>query len=933
MAASAGPSAARWGGPTGLWGDETAEPLPEVDGTVSLVRTATTAGQANAHSIREVSIRLSGTGFVGQIGWDYVREVVFPFLPTFDGAKEWPDVPNLTIWTHGLSPSALEQLHKLRRIFIWLSRPASVEESDRKVQLWSTLCEAAVAQTAGIRFDPVDALCQWLLTAEAMLPDQVWKISVDAFGIKGSSVRLNMSRSLPQRPTLFEQALRDSARTETAAAAANDAPDASRTFGLPPPLVTVTVPALPFAEQLTESQAASGTLPAPVARAIAPGASTSMSVPGHPSNRTRGDQTSAVSGPTTGPSVPVTSHIHATSDGTTRRLRPSTVQETTRDPAHDSGTVATTSKGKDPGAGAISLPSKQGAEPRIEAPGSTAATKKAGRSSRKATYPPLRLPSPFPESFEFDEDELVDHWVQMAVMCTGCRKLGVTCRVNFLHGAMCNHCTNGQAACSLVPCDVKGHSWNHAQRAYILFDFQRIGDVTAQHPVQSIRPMFAGDPDFVPPEWFMQRFQALKPSRWAKGSKWRATKPRSAMAKRARFLAPTSDMDYEPNSSDAEPGNSSDPTNTIPAARRRAARKPATTSTSADNAARESEDSDHSPPPRRLLTRRRLEKRPAAVVSDEDSSSGAAHDYSRAHDEYGSREDIGHSSSDNPNSTDGEAGLGTSGTSVRLHRKRPIKRARIENDFSEDVFHHTDERDVGFQDNLVLEMSDLTGAPDYQMETPPPPSILAVEQSLSTDEVYSRVNSNFMSLDMEDHSLRTSLTILEESIAAGRSDVQREISDLRESVRHTLEEHGSVNARLNNALDELCKQRTEMQQMQQLLNTLLLERLDMGLSRTDDATTSSAHCEPGALHPGRSDSGTHAPGIPVSSSSSTRLPAPHTTDNMRTPKAVTTTLPSSTTIAQARRGSDSLVMVPGPVARTLTTSNVLGIRALRELYG
>ncbi len=134
-----------------------------------------------------------------------------------------------------------------------------------------------------------------------------------------------------------------------------------------------------------------------------------------------------------------------------------------------------------------------------------------------------------------------DSCVLQKIACTECAKKGLVCRVNFLHGAQCNHCTNVKGHCSLVPAHGNGTAWTKEQRVYILYDFQARADATAPHPATSVRDTFARNPAFTVPAWFIQRLNALKPSFWAPGGTARMYKPRSAQSRRTTFLAPTPD--------------------------------------------------------------------------------------------------------------------------------------------------------------------------------------------------------------------------------------------------------------------------------------------------------------------------------------------------------------------------------------------------------
>ncbi|KAI0690386.1 hypothetical protein C8T65DRAFT_745829 [Cerioporus squamosus] len=404
--------------------------------------------------------------------------------------------------------------------------------------------------------------------------------------------------------------------------------------------------------------------------------------------------------------------------------------------------------------------------------GKSLRTVKDSRSG-KAGYPRLKLPSPFPFTFDFNDTHLVDHWVKMVIVCTMCARLGSTCRVNFLHGAMCNHCTNAQAACSLVPQELLGHSWAKEQRLYILYDFQRRSDPTADHPARSIHPSFADRPDFVPPSWFVKTLGNLRPSLWEKGSVWRMEKPRSAASKCARFLAPTSDFE---DTSDSEGGHLSG-----------------------------AEDDPNS-----------LQQRTISSASLK----------RRAHDEVNS--DGGPACESNAEHVSGSSGMGVQPS------KRPGKRARVQYGGRASI-HTPMPTPPGIQERLASAQvtSEASGSTSYQSVSPDQQMDLTVtdmlhvhvvKDDLGAVENHRRLNSNFMNLSTHQHSLSISITSLQESIALGRQDVQQQLSNLWTAASKTIEDQSFISLRLNDAMQELHTQKAEVTRLQHVINTILLEK-------------------------------------------------------------------------------------------------------------
>ncbi len=119
-----------------------------------------------------------------------------------------------------------------------------------------------------------------------------------------------------------------------------------------------------------------------------------------------------------------------------------------------------------------------------------------------------------------------------------------------------------------------------------------------------------------------------------------------------------------------------------------------------------------------------------------------------------------------------------------------------------------------------------SSAPDINMDLPVTGShsLQVVRHAQGSDEIYRRVNSNFQTLHMQNDSISKSIRTLEDSFAASRQDVQREISELRTVARTAIEGQGMLAVRLNGALDELRTQKEEVQRLQHLLNTILLEK-------------------------------------------------------------------------------------------------------------
>ncbi|TFK80968.1 hypothetical protein K466DRAFT_569330 [Polyporus arcularius HHB13444] len=250
--------------------------------------------------------------------------------------------------------------------------------------------------------------------------------------------------------------------------------------------------------------------------------------------------------------------------------------------------------------------------------------------------PAAQDPGPFPETFEFNGQDLVDHWVPMKIVCTECARKGLVCRVNFLHGAQCNHCTNVKGHCSLVPAHDKGMAWTKEQRVYILYDFQRRGNPSAPHPATSV----GKSPTFTVPEWFTGKLESLGRSMWAPGGAARMQKPRSTQSKRATFLAPIPDHE-------------------VPTARPRTPSLPPPNRTKTGPGKRSK---------LRAVSKAKRRSQSVAstttVESDDDDDDGKSSE--SGHDDLGSKEDDSQSDKGTTSSNDGsQEGADTDTTSVK----------------------------------------------------------------------------------------------------------------------------------------------------------------------------------------------------------------------------------------------------------------------------
>ncbi len=69
-----------------------------------------------------------------------------------------------------MSTHSKEQLRAFEQIFSWFPRPCSIEGSEQKLQLWSSLLGFVLAETSDGGFDPVEAVRRILDFARSILP-------------------------------------------------------------------------------------------------------------------------------------------------------------------------------------------------------------------------------------------------------------------------------------------------------------------------------------------------------------------------------------------------------------------------------------------------------------------------------------------------------------------------------------------------------------------------------------------------------------------------------------------------------------------------------------------------------------------------------------------------------------------------------------------
>ncbi|KAI0690382.1 hypothetical protein C8T65DRAFT_700005 [Cerioporus squamosus] len=491
-------------------------------------------------------------------------------------------------------------------------------------------------------------------------------------------------------------------------------------------------------------------------------------------------------------------------------------------------------------------------------------SRKAAKTA-KSSPPPVRDPGPFPQSFDFSGQDLVDHWVPM-----------------------CNHCTNIKGHCSLVALHGNGTVWTKEQRVYILYDFQRRADPTAPHPGVTVRPKFANNRTFTVPPWFSDKLNALKPSHWAPGGVARVSKPRSLQSKRATFVAPTPDN---------EDGASRARVPSLPAPRKASGTRRAAKARAASDSEDDSEAEDTSP--RSPSVTSSTDESTSEHEADDDGDDGGDQDHESTRDGSSADHDNSGNSDDIENFLDGGAEDITPGSPPLTLRRSSRRRNRVVLSEGEDECPEVDmaetsqasagtlkirirkrareqsepeegqddpaaggsstqtpanlpwrdmpslEKQLGLQEQLsaLAESSKARSAespyddevmaahgfaPDYDLdfdfERSIPPVIQDLTGSPTKEEVHRRVNTNFAYLEGETSSLWDAVTKLENSLKSGQQNWEHDFGELRKCTMQAIADNDLLSQKLTRAMEEQQQQKNDIAELRGIVNTLRWEQ-------------------------------------------------------------------------------------------------------------